>query len=114
VSAAQATQSLRSILGLRAFQPLVTAAGTRMERQGRLGWSHEYRDPTSVSARLAGDPTGTLFTVSGLTVPRDSAVLGIGIAGAARRDLRISADVDAAWNGAQHTASLRLGLHYRW
>src|SRR5262249_14156992 len=71
--------SLRSTVGARVLYPFEAAGATRMALEGRAGWAHEFRDQGVLNARLAGDPTGASFSVTGISIPRDSVVLGIGL-----------------------------------
>jgi outer membrane autotransporter protein len=105
---------LRSTVGARALYPFESAGATRMALEARAGWAHEFRDQGALSARLAGDPTGASFSVTGISIPRDSAVLGLGLAAEAKRNLRVYAELSAEANGVQRTYGIAAGLRYRW
>jgi outer membrane autotransporter protein len=107
-------ESLRSTVGARALYPFESAGATRMALEARAGWAHEFRDQRALSARLAGDPTGASFSVTGISIPRDSAVLGLGLAAEAKRNLRVYAELSAEVNGVQRTYGIAAGLRYRW
>jgi outer membrane autotransporter protein len=105
--------SIRSTLGVRALYPFEATGGTRMALEGRAGWAHEFGDEGVLSARFVGDPTGASFTVTGVHIPRDSAVLGVGLAAEAQRNLRLYVDVGAELNSAQRSYGLSAGLCYQ-
>ena len=106
--------SLRSTLGVRAVLPFDTAGGMRMALEGRAAWAHEFRDQGVLNARLAGDPAGASFSVAGITIPRDSAVLGVGLAAQASRALRFYADLNTEANRGQRSVALSVGLRAVW
>jgi autotransporter-associated beta strand protein len=105
--------SVRSTLGARALYPFELAA-TPMALEGRAGWAHEWSREGALSARLAGDPTGASFAVTGIRIPRDSAVLSMGFAAEPGRRLRVHADLTAEVNGVQQTYAVGAGLRYQW
>jgi outer membrane autotransporter protein len=109
----QRSESLRSMLGARAAHSF-QATGVQWTIEGRAAWAHEFNDPVAASARLAGDPTAAIFSVTGPAVPRDSALIGAGISAELKRDLSFYADVSAELNGQQRTYALGAGLRYRW
>lgn len=51
---------------------------------------------------------------SGPSLPRDSAILGVGIAAQATRDLRLYADVNTEFNNRSRATALSVGLRYQW
>ncbi len=72
----QTTASLQGVLGLEAAYRV---ASSGLGITGRLGWGHEFQDTArSVNATLAAVP-GSGFTVTGARVPRDVALLGLGV-----------------------------------
>jgi outer membrane autotransporter protein len=110
---AQRFESFRTLLGARAAHTF-QASGARWTLEGHAAWAHEFDDPVAASARLAGDPTAAVFSVTGPAVPRDSAVIGAGIATELKRDLRFYADINTELNGQQRTYALGAGLRYQW
>jgi outer membrane autotransporter protein len=109
----QSQQSLRSSLGLRTLRPF-QAGGTQAVIEARAAWSHEFNNTRTINARLAGDPAAAVFTVSGPSLPRDSAVVGVGIAAQASRSLRLYADLNGEFNGRMRAGALSVGLRYQW
>jgi fibronectin-binding autotransporter adhesin len=109
----QHQQSLRSTLGLRSLIPF-QAGGTTAVFEARAAWAHEFNNTRSINARLAGDPAASVFTVSGPSLPRDTAVVGVGIAAQASRNLRLYADVNGEFNGSERAGTLSVGLRYQW
>ena len=109
----QSQDSLRSSLGARTVVPFAMG-GVPATLETRAAWSHEFKDTRSVNARLAGDPAAGVFSLSGPHVPRDSVLLGVGIAAQATRGLRLYADVNSELNGSSHAYAVSAGLHYQW
>jgi outer membrane autotransporter protein len=109
----QTQQSLRSTLGVRTLLPF-QAGGATAVFEARAAWSHEFSNTRSISARLAGDPAASVFTVSGPSLPRDGAVVGVGVAAQASRNLRLYADVSGEFNGRERAGTLSAGLRYQW
>jgi autotransporter-associated beta strand protein len=107
--AAQTTNSLRSVLG--------ADLGGRIkdvDLRLRLGWSHEYADPSRpVSASFAGAPA-LAFTTQGAAAPRDGVVLGLSanaaVAGATNLYLRYDGDLQ----GGNTSHIFSAGLRYVW
>jgi outer membrane autotransporter protein len=109
----QHAESLRSMVGaraLRAFQ----SGGSQWTLEGHAAWAHEFRDPVAVTAALAGDPTAAIFTAAGPGLPRDSAVIGVGIAAEIKHNLRFYADLNTEFNGRERSYALGAGLRYGW
>jgi outer membrane autotransporter protein len=109
----QSQQSLRSSIGLRTLHPF-QAGATQAVFETRAAWSHEFNNTRSINARLAGDPAAAVFTVSGPSLPRDSVVVGVGIAAQASRNLRLYADLNGEFNGRVRAGALSVGLRYQW
>lgn len=109
----QSQDSLRSSLGARTVVPF-DLGGAPAVFEARAAWSHEFKDTRSIDARLAGDPAAGVFTLSGPHVPRNSAVLGMGIATQATRGLRLYADVNSELNGGSRAYAVSAGLRYQW
>jgi outer membrane autotransporter protein len=73
------TESLRSLLGPRLSHVFELTKDRTIKVEGRALWSHEWSDTnSSITTRFAGAPAGGDFTVAGVTVGRDGAVLGAG------------------------------------
>lgn len=89
----QTTASLQGVLGLEAGYRV---AGSGLGVTGRLGWGHEFQETTrSMKASLAAVP-GAGFTVTGARVPRDVALLGLGLSlplGGGQAFLRYTAEL---------------------
>jgi fibronectin-binding autotransporter adhesin len=107
------TDSLRSLAGLRFNYSRSTSAGA-FSAELRGAWAHEFAENGAFSARLAGDPSGTLFQASGQDNSRDSALVGAGIAMQKDRHWRVFADIDAELNSTQETFGVGAGLRYSW
>ena len=109
----QSQESLRSSLGARTLHPFQVGS-MQWVFETRAAWSHEFKNARSVNARLAGDPVASVFTVSGPSLPRDSAVVGVGIAAQASRNLRLYADVNGEYSSRERAHTLSVGLRYQW
>lgn len=109
----QTQESLRSSLGARTLHPFQVGS-MQWVFETRAAWSHEFKNARSVNARLAGDPVASVFTVSGPSLPRDSAVVGVGIAAQASRNLRLYADVNGEYSSRERAHTLSVGLRYQW
>ncbi len=109
----QSRESLRSSLGVRTLHPF-QAGATHAVFETRAAWSHEFNATRNIDAYLAGDPAAAVFTVSGPSLPRDSAVVGVGIAAQASRSLRLYADLNGEFNGRVRAGALSVGLRYQW
>lgn len=89
----QTTASLQGVLGLEAGYRV---ASSGLGVTARLGWGHEFQDTArSVNAALAAMP-GSGFTATGARVPRDVALLGLGVSlpvGSGQAFLRYTAEL---------------------
>jgi len=75
LSAASANESTGySTLGLRAATALPLANGTVLIPRGSVQWQHAFGDVTPVTA-LAFQSTGTSFTVAGIPIARNTALV---------------------------------------
>ena len=78
LTAASANQNTGyTTLGLRAATAVPLANGTVLIPRGSLQWQHAFGDVTPVNA-LAFQSTGTSFTVAGIPIARNSALLEAG------------------------------------
>jgi len=75
LSASSAHENLGySTLGLRAATIIPLANGTALVPRGSLQWQHAFGDVTPTTG-LAFQSTGTAFTVAGLPIARDAALV---------------------------------------
>jgi len=71
--------SFRGLLGTRLVSYFQTDSGRLLSLEGRALWRHEFLDEARVlDATFAGQPGGA-FTVDGVNVDRDAAILGAGL-----------------------------------
>jgi outer membrane autotransporter protein len=78
LSAASANESTGySTLGVRAATAVPLANGTVLVPRGSVQWQYAFGDVTPVSA-LAFQTTGTAFTVAGIPIARNSALIEAG------------------------------------
>ncbi|KFC65289.1 hypothetical protein FG93_04830 [Bosea sp. LC85] len=66
-----------------------------------------------VDTAFIGSPAAT-FQVQGASIPRDSAVLGIGVSARAGRALTVFADYDVRLNAADTAHAVTAGLRATW
>ncbi|HET7157498.1 MAG TPA: autotransporter outer membrane beta-barrel domain-containing protein [Burkholderiales bacterium] len=52
--------------------------------------------------------------MTGINIPRDTAVLGLGLSAEAKRNLRLYADVSAELNSVQRAVVFSAGMRYQW
>jgi len=111
--AGRTLDSVRIAIGVKAAQSFALA-GMQGTLQGSVSWAHEFRGQGSLGARLAGDTSGTSFSTPTTDLPRDTAVLTLGISIASSRALDLYADLSAEAGTGQRVHALGLGLRYRW
>jgi len=112
--AQQNTTSVRSVLGAELAGTADLGRLGRLALQLRLGWAHEYADVAyPVTAAFAGAPFAP-FTVTGATLPRDSAIVGLlaqaGLGDGASLYLRYDGEVGGGFNAH----ALTLGVRVSW
>ncbi len=74
----QTTSSARSVLGAELAHGLPIGLSVPLQLMLRAGWAHEFASVSrSITAGFVGLP-GAAFTVNGVSVPRDAAVIGVG------------------------------------
>ena len=110
----ETADSLRGVTGLRVEYRNETIHAGMISAEIRGAWAHEFIGEAAVSARLSGDPTGTVFQARGRNFPSDSALLGTGISFQKDRHWRVFADFDAELNAAQETFGVSAGVRYSW
>jgi outer membrane autotransporter protein len=112
--AQQTTSSLRTTFGADLAGAIALGGERTLALDLRLGWQHEYADPSRpLTAAFAGAP-GNAFTVYGATPQRDSAVIGFSasttIAAATQLYLRYDGEIGS---GTDNHA-LNVGLRISW
>lgn len=112
--AGQATNSLRSTLGIELKGEVPTGRESGVGLLLRLGWAHEYADTARpVTASFAGAP-GSSFTVLGAQPSRNAAVLGFAantkVSDAASVYLRYDGEI----GGNSDTHALTAGFRLVW
>ena len=90
------TGSARSIIGVELTQGVPIGLAEPLLLTLRAGWGHEFANVSrSITASFDGLP-GAAFTVNGVQVPRDAALIGIG----ARLAIRTSVDLFLSYEGS--------------
>jgi autotransporter-associated beta strand protein len=109
--AEQNPHSLVSYLGSRFF-PVVNETA-RVEL--RALWAHEFADTAlAINGSMVGASTPVTFTTTGVSLPRDAAVLGAGLVAKPYAKLSLFLDYNATLNSQQTTQTIVGGLRYAW
>lgn len=112
--AQQTTQSLRTVLGAQLGAAIDAPWRSKLNVNLRLGWSHEFADPSRpVTASFAGAPA-IGFTTFGAVAPRDGVLLGLGAATAIGEATSIYVRYDGDLAGTNTNNLLSAGLRYVW
>ncbi|MBN2591806.1 MAG: autotransporter domain-containing protein [Sedimentisphaerales bacterium] len=83
-----------------------------LELRGR--WVHEFGDTKSnINANFTSNPSA-IFKVSDQALPRDSAVLGIGLRQIEKENMMYYIDYDTSLNKEDTSHVISAGLRYRW
>ena len=102
---------VRSWLGARA-RLVPHAAPLSLELSA--AWAHEYTNLSRFGARLIGDVTQAVFTVSGTSAPRDSAEVGAELRGQIIKNTRAFLAFDSELNSAAQTYTVSGGFRVSW
>lgn len=97
-------------LGARAATRFEPTLGGTLTVYGTLGWNHAFND-RATSATLAFDQ-GDAFTVDGLPVARDAAVVGIGTTLHVAENA--SLDLDYQGQASKHTVDNSVRVRFDW
>jgi autotransporter-associated beta strand protein len=96
---------------------LVKALGgevTKWTIEGRAAWQRELTPLASMQMRFAGDSTTDGFLLAAPSLRRDGAIVGVSLAGARAKGLRIALDVDGQTGGPISGWSSNISLDKRW
>ena len=111
----ETTNSLRTLIGVKALHALPTGNGGVVYLEPRLLWSHEFGDlNTPLDAQLTGAGAAGNFTVAGVNLKRDSAIAGLRVSGSVSKDVELFADILVSGNSSQTSASAYAGLRMAW
>lgn len=111
----RSTDFLRSRAGVRLAYPIETAGGGSVIPEVRGSWVHEFGDSQqSTDAYFTGTPAAGTFTVDGIDIDRDSAVLGAGLTVVLKERISLMLDYDAELRGEQNAHAVVGGLKYNW
>jgi outer membrane autotransporter protein len=103
---------LRLLLGPRLSRVVPVGTGT-LTVEARALWSHELGDTTpAVTGRFAGVPAGGSFTVQGVPLARNGAVVGAGLMASLSAQVHAFADYNAELKSNQVEHQAVAGL--RW
>ncbi|MGD9638162.1 MAG: autotransporter domain-containing protein [Alphaproteobacteria bacterium] len=104
------TDSLRTGLGVNINNKIESEMGT-FTPELRLGWNHEFGDEkTDVTARYATG--GAAFKTEGVSLPRDSATIGLGVDFVNKSNWTLSANYDAEIKEDYDSHTGRLQVRY--
>lgn len=111
----QTHESVKGSLGARLTRTLVETMGEfRADAQIRGRWVHEFGDDrANVDTAFASTPA-VVFNVEDGKVARDSAVLGVGLAGKLNKSTRVYLDYDTRINSDETIHLISVALQYRW
>ena len=110
----ETTDSLRSVLGMRARFGFLAFGARESIVEFRGAWAHEFDDPSAFTASFLGDASNTRFRISADDSVTDSAVLGTSVV--ARLGTRAEAFVDfnAEIDKRQNFWSFGTGVRVTW
>ena len=109
--AEQNPHSLVSYLGSRFFPAVNESARVEV----RALWAHEFTDtPLAINGSMVGASTPVSFTTTGVSLPRDAAVLGAGLVAKPYAKLSLFLDYNATPNSQQTTQTVVAGMRYVW
>jgi outer membrane autotransporter protein len=107
----QTTASARSVLGAELTHGLPVGLSAPLLLTLRVGWGHEFADVSrTITASFVGLP-GAGFTVNGVRVPRDTAVIGIGASLAVVQSADLFLRYDGALASGASMQAGTVGLH---
>jgi len=109
------TESLKSGLGVelsRSFSFAERADGLTLT--ARALWQHEFLDDKAAIDAAFADFAGSSFGVEGVSVARDSAVLGLGLTARASADLSLFTRYDTRLNPDQVDHAASAGIRLGW
>jgi autotransporter-associated beta strand protein len=104
--------SRRTLTGARVGKSF--DGGTPLMIEGRASWAHELDPIADVHMRFAGDTWTDGFNLSAPDQLRNSAVVGVGIAGNRAKRLRFFANVDAEISGPLTNVTANVGVNKSW
>jgi autotransporter-associated beta strand protein len=112
--AAQTTNSLRSVFGMRTGAAFDMGWRDRLALSFSLGWAHEFADTARpVTATLAGAP-GAAFTTYGVSPQRDGAAIGLSAGTEVADATSIYLRYEGTISGLDNSHSLSVGLKAIW
>jgi len=110
----QTSNYLRLLLGPRLSRVVPWGEG-HVTAEARALWSHELGDTAAaVTGRFAGAPAGGSFTVNGVPLAKNGAVLGAGLMAAVTESLSGYGDYNAELRSNQIEHQLVAGLRWNW
>lgn len=108
------TESLASGLGVRAATSIALDEGRVLDFDAQARWEHEFLDQqASLNAGFLGVANGG-FTARGVSVGRDSLVLGASAGGAVAKNTELRLGYDAALNADRRAQAVTLALRVAW
>ncbi len=108
-------QSYKGSLGMKAKKQFLNETKDKnltFELRGR--WVHEFGDTKSnINANFASNPSA-IFKISDKGLPRDSAILGIGLKQIEKQNMMYYVDYDISLNREDTSHIISAGLKYLW
>ncbi|HWQ62383.1 MAG TPA: autotransporter outer membrane beta-barrel domain-containing protein [Negativicutes bacterium] len=101
-------------LGVRISKDSVSEGGTKIGRELRVGWAHEFSgNGYGMAASFAGSP-GYSFTVRGDRLPPNSLLVGLAWSAATRKNAGYFVNVGGRFAGHDRECSAALTYRYTW
>jgi outer membrane autotransporter protein len=114
VVAPETTTSVRTTFGADFTASFDLDNGTPLDLGLRLGWVHEFADPTPQLTAAFMTAPGQRFRVSGATPQRDSALIGLSLSAKVNEHASLFASYDAEVGGGNDSHQLWGGVRLTW
>lgn len=112
--ASRTSNSLRSVIGTRLNGVNVDVLGTMLTTELKLAWAHQLSGRTPIAAAAFTGNAGTSFTVAGAPLPRDAAVVGLGLTTSVADNANIFLHYDGQFAGTFSSNALTAGVAINW
>ncbi|MES2026474.1 MAG: autotransporter domain-containing protein [Pseudomonadota bacterium] len=111
--AGQTTNSVKTLFGAKAQFEV-----GQVKLEPRLAWGHEFGDANvPMTMQFAGSAAPS-FLISGVKLPRDSVIAGLGLSSniskRSNSNLSVFADIQGEYNSRQSNVALLVGIRSRW
>lgn len=111
--AGQTTNSVKTLFGAKAQFEV-----GQVKLEPRLAWGHEFGDANAPMTMQFAGSAAPSFLISGVKLPRDSVIAGLGISSNISKNsngnLSLFADLQGEYNSKQSNVALLVGIRSRW